>query len=104
MHSLLEQYLEEVAKHLQPMPPGRRASELREMRTHLKNAVADGLQRGCSEEDAAHETLQQFGMSQDVGHEVLTAWRREARLSKRSFWGAAACTLSLLLFIRYSAN
>ena len=76
MHSLLEAYLSEVEAHLGALPTKRRAEELREMRTHLENAVIVNRELGQSEEEAARSAVAQFGTAQDLGENVAWAWRR----------------------------
>ena len=92
MHILLETYLSEVAAHLSALPPSRRSEELREMRTHLENAVIVNRELGQSEEEAAQNAVAQFGTPQDLGENVVWAWRRGETRSKRSFWGAVVST------------
>lgn len=96
MHSLLENYLSEVAAHLSPLPPKRREEELREMRAHLENAVIVSREWGHTEEEAARAALAQFGTPQDLGENVVWAWRRGESQSKRSFWGAVVSTPLML--------
>jgi hypothetical protein len=95
MHNLLENYLSELTAQLGPLPMKRRVEELREMRAHLESAVAGYRAQGRTEEEAAQAALAQFGPPQVVGTETVTAWRRGERLYRRSFWGAAACTLAV---------
>ncbi len=95
MHSLLEDYLAEVAAHLGPLPLKRRNEELREMRAHLENAVIVNREQGQSEDEAAQSAAMQFGMPQELGENVVRAWRRGEMRSRRRFWGAAACALLL---------
>ena len=97
MHSLLEQYLSEVAAHLSALPPKRRSEELREMRTHLENAAAAHRKLGQSEEDAARNALVQFGTPEALGQSAVAAWRRGVRRDWRDLAGAAACTFALML-------
>lgn len=96
MHSLLEDYLSEVAAQLGPLPVKRRNEELREMRAHLENAVIVSRELGQSEEEAAQNIVAQFGPAQDLRENIVWAWRREQMLNKRSLWGAAACTLVVM--------
>jgi hypothetical protein len=95
MHSLLETYLSELAAHLSALPTKPRVEELREIRAHLENAVAGYQAQGRTEEASARAALAQFGTPQAVGSETILAWRRGERLYRRSFWGAAACTLAV---------
>ena len=95
MHSLLEDYLSEVAAHLSALPVKQRNEELREMRTHLENAVLVSHERGQSENEAAQSIVAQFGTPQELGKSTVTAWRRGVMLDRRSFWGAAALTVAL---------
>ncbi len=76
MHSLLEAYLGEVAAHLSALPPARRTEELREMRTHLENAVVVGRELGRTEDEAAREALAQFGTPGETGEKLVQAWKR----------------------------
>lgn len=99
MHSLLENYLAEVAAHLGPLPAKRRAEELREMRAHLEAAYAAGRERGQAEGEAARDVLAQFGLPGMVGVETITAWRRGVKLDRRSFWSAAASIAVLTLLL-----
>ncbi|MCW3062332.1 MAG: hypothetical protein JWQ02_4153 [Capsulimonas sp.] len=86
MHKLLQEYLTAVSTHLSGMPVSRREEELREMRVHLRDAVAADVERGVSEEDAVRNTLSQFGASEVVASEAMSAWRRERAKSQRTFW------------------
>jgi len=88
MHTLLENYLAEVAAHLSVLPTKRRNEELREMRAHLENAVIVSRELGHSEDDAA-----QFGTPQDLGDNLVWAWQRERTLNKRSLAGAVITSL-----------
>ena len=96
MHSLLEMYLSEVAAHLGALPTKRRAEEMREMRTHLENAVIVNCELGQSEDEAAQSAVTQFGTPQELGENVVWAWRRGKALNKRSLLGAAAATTLVL--------
>jgi uncharacterized membrane protein len=95
MHKLLENYLSEVAGHLGPMPTKRRSEELREMRAHLENAVLVSRELGQTEDEAAQNITAQFGTPQELGQSTAAAWRRGVAQDKRSFLGAAACTVVL---------
>ncbi len=95
MHSPLEAYLDQVAVHLSALPAKRRTEELREMRQHLLNAITVNRELGQSKEDAAANAVMQFGTPEDLGDNLVWAWRREEKLNKRSFWGAAALALAL---------
>lgn len=99
MHSLLEDYLAEVAARLGPLPAKRRAEELREMRAHLEAAYAAGLAQGQSDDETARDVLAQFGAPEAVGAETVAVWRRGVRLDRRDFWGAAACALVLMFLL-----
>ena len=104
MHTLLENVLVEVAAHLGTLPPRRRADELREMRTHLENAVTVNLELGQSEDEAAQNAVAQFGTPQDLGENVVWAWRRGEVRQKRSFWGAASCAFALTIVLPFLQN
>ena len=99
MHSLLENYLSEVTAHLSPLPVKRRAEELREMRTHLENAVIVNRELGQPEGEAVQAAVAQFGTPADLGENVVWVWRRERTLNGRDFWGAALSTPLMLLFL-----
>ncbi len=93
MHSLLESYLSEVAAHLSALPVKQRNEELREMRAHLENAVIVSRELGQSEEEAAQNITAQFGMPQDLGDNLVWAWRRERTRNKKSLVGAVVTSL-----------
>ncbi len=76
MHSLLENYLSEVAAHLGALPVARRNEELREMRAHLLSAVAAYQELGETEQEALESALRQFGPSSQVAGGLTHAWRR----------------------------
>ena len=99
MHSLLETYLSEVEATLSALPARRRVEELREMRTHLDNAVIVNRELGQSEDEAVQTAVAQFGMARDLGENVVWAWRRGKRTNRRanflSFLGAAICVTVL---------
>jgi len=100
MHNLLESYLAEVAAHLSPLPPKQRAEELREMRAHLENAVIVNRELGQAGDEAVRAAVAQFGKPEDLGENVVWAWRRGKRTGRRkdawSFSGAAACVMALV--------
>ncbi len=99
MHSLLEDYLSEVAAYLTPLPVKRRNEELREMRAHLENAVIVNQELGQTEEDAVQNALVQFGLPEALGENVVWAWRREKKLSLQSCLKAAACTVAMTILL-----
>lgn len=101
MHSLLDTYLKEVAGHLANLPAARRAEELREVRTHLENAVIVGREMGQPEDEAARAALAQFGTPGETGENLARAWRREQRLNRRSLFGATACTAAVAYLVNY---
>jgi len=103
MHSLLEEYLSEVAIHLSALPAKRRNEELREMRAHLENAVIVSRELGQSEDEAAQNAVAQFGTPQDLGENVVWAWRRGELSRKKSFLGAAVSTVVLLNLLPFLA-
>ena len=104
MHSPLEAYLEQVAAHLSALPAKRRNEELREMRQHLQNAVTVNQELGQSEEDAAANAVLQFGTAEDLGSNLVWAWKRERTRNNFSFAGAAAITALLICFGLLSMN
>lgn len=97
MHSLLDTYLKEVAGHLAGLPTARRAEELREVRTHLENAVLVGRELGRTEEEAAREAVAQYGAAEVVGQEMAAVWRRGRDLNMRGMVSAAVCTVSVTI-------
>lgn len=101
MHSLLEGYLKEVAGHLARLPEARRAEELREVRTHLENAVIVGREMGQTKDEAAREALAQFGTPGALGDNLVQAWRREQTLNRRSLFGAAAGAAAAAYLVNY---
>ncbi|BDI33753.1 hypothetical protein CCAX7_58040 [Capsulimonas corticalis] len=94
MHRLLDGYLNEVASYLGGMPESRRTDELREMCTHLEDAVAVSVEHGASEEEAVRTAVSQFGAATAVAGEALSAWKRERKQARISYWGAAALSLA----------
>ncbi len=104
MHSLLEQYLSEVAAHLSALPAKRRNEELREMRAHLENAVIVNRELGQSEDEAAQSAVAQFGTPKDLSENVVWAWRRGAAQDRRSFWGASLTTPIVLCLLSFVMN
>ncbi len=101
MHTLLETYLSEIAAHLGPIPIKRRNEELREMRAHLENAAIVSRELGRTEDEAAQNAVMHFGTPEDLGSNLVWAWKRERKLNRRSFWGAAACTSAILVLSPY---
>lgn len=95
MYTLLEAYLSEVAAHLGPLPPKRRAEELREMRAHLVSVFAASREQGRDEAEAAQNAAEQFGPPEAVARATGAAWRRGVLLDARSLCGAAACVMAL---------
>ena len=106
MHSLLEDYLSEVAAHLSALPVKQRNEELREMRAHLGNAVIVSRELGQPEEEAAQSIITQFGTPQELSGNVVWAWQRGLARDRRSFLGAAVTTLLMVclgfLFMNFS--
>ena len=92
MSSLLDIYLDEVTAQLDALPVKRRTEELREVRQHLLNAVTVNKELVQSKEDAAANAVLQFGTPQDLGENLVWAWRREQTLNRRSLVGAALIT------------
>ena len=101
MHSLLERYLSEVAAHLSALPVKPRREELREMRTHLENAALVSREQGQTEDEAAQNIAAQFGTPQDLGENVVWAWRRGKIHDIKKFLGAAFTTFILLNTLPY---
>ncbi len=95
MHILLEVYLKDMAAHLSALPPKRRTDELREVRTHLENAVIVGRERGRTEDEAVRGAVAQYGAVEVVGQELTAAWRREVGLNVRGMVSAAVCTVAV---------
>lgn len=79
MHNRLEDYLEEVTKQLGSLPAERRDEELREMRQHLQEAVANSREQGLSEGQAVAAALTRFGTPKEAARSVIGAQRREVR-------------------------
>jgi len=99
MHTLLENYLAEVAAHLSVLPTKQRTEELREMRAHLENAVVVSRELGQTEDEAAQNVVAQFGTPEDLGANVIWAWRRGKTLNTKSFFGAVVSTLMLTIIV-----
>lgn len=92
MHSLLEEYLANVATQMHPLPQEWRDEELRELREHLQNAIAARREQGLSEDEAAQAALEQFGPPSDFAESLVWVWQRgERRENRRSFLGAVVC-------------
>ena len=86
MHKQLEDYLTEVERRLGSLPKQRCDEELKEMREHLLNAVSTHRELGQLEESAMANAMAEFGTPQEVGANILWAWRRHLReASKKSF-------------------
>jgi len=109
MHSLLENYLTEVAAHLSALPPSRRNEELREVQAHLESAVAAMQESGAGEAEAVGATLEQFGQAKAVARGFVAAWRRGENkrkgivMKERIFFGTSLAMVILaaawLLFV-----
>ena len=100
MHKQLEDYLNEVAKSLGSLPPARRNEEMREIRQHLLNAVVIGKEQGQSEDEAVQIAVEQFGTPQNLGKNIVSAWRRGRARERLNFWGAVACAFVLSFSLR----
>ena len=103
MHTSLEAYLEQVAAQLSALPAKRRNEELREMRQHLLNAVTVNQELGQSKEDAAANAVMQLGTPEDLGENLVWAWRRGRKLAGRDLW-AAAVSAPLMTFFMLRLN
>ncbi|MCW3062333.1 MAG: hypothetical protein JWQ02_4154 [Capsulimonas sp.] len=101
MHSLLEEYLEEVYARLLDMPFQRRVEELRELRAHLQDAMLANERPDISQEKAAHVVLSHFGSPGDVAQELMGAWVRDEETARRSFWRALGCYLACQLILSH---
>jgi uncharacterized membrane protein len=98
MHQLIEDYLADVAAGLHPLPIKRRNEELKEMRQHLQNAVLVNKEFGQFEAEAVENAVEQFGVPQELAEHLVQTWRRGEKIeNKRSFRGATASTLALLI-------
>lgn len=104
MSSLLDAYLEEVAVHLSPLPTERRTEELHEMRQHLLNAAIVNKELGQTEDEAIQHAVAQFGAPEDLGGNLVRAWRRgeerakKCRMRRRVRLSALFGTLGAVLF------
>ena len=74
------------------------------MRTHLENAIVVSRDLGQSEDEAAQNALTQFGTAQDLGENIVWAWRRGQELNKKNLFGAAAVTLLILYVMTFLMN
>ncbi len=99
MHSQFENYLNELAEKLSPLPISRRNEEIREMRQHLLNALIVNQEMGLSDDEAAVSALEQFGSPEDLAHSLVQVWHRGARRQRRDLLTAAVCALACLLVI-----
>ncbi len=79
LETSVEEYLHEVTKQLGSLPAERREEELREMRQHLHEAVANSRKQGLSEEQAVTAALTRFGTPQEAAETVIWAWRYHVR-------------------------
>jgi hypothetical protein len=101
MHSLLEDYLAEVAAHLSALPTKRHDEELREVQAHLESAVAAMREGGASEAEAVGAVLEQFGQAKVVARGFVAAWRRGENkrkgivMKERIFFGASLAMVTL---------
>lgn len=95
MHSLLEEYLSELAGQLNALPSKRRTEELREVRTHLENAMLAAREKGQTEEEAVRVAVAQYGAVGVVGQEMTAALRQEVDLNVRGMVSAAVCTMAV---------
>ncbi len=92
----LERYLDAVAASLSLLPARRRDEELREMRTHLENAVIVHREWGQTEDEAAATAVEEFGSPAEQAEGIVRAWRRGRTLNRRSFLGAAITAVVLV--------
>ena len=101
MHSLLEDYLSEVAAHLSALPVKRREDELREVQGHLETAVMAMREGGASEAEAVVAVLEQFGQAKTVARGFMAAWRRGENkrrvivMKERVIFGTSLAMVSL---------
>lgn len=95
MHSLLEDFFNQVAQGLDPLPVERRNDEIEEIRQHLLNAIMVNREMGHTEDEAVATAVEQFGTPKAIGENLVWAWRRGQARRKRSFWGPAACAFML---------
>ncbi len=90
MHSLLENYLAAVRARLTALPAERREEEMREMRSHLENAVIVNRELGQSEDEAAATALIQFGSAEEASESIRWAWDRDSQKSSAKAFGFGA--------------
>ena len=79
MHSLLENYLAEVARQLGSLPVKRRDEELWEMRQHLTSTIEAYQELGETEKEAVEATLRRFGSPMEAASGLTRVWRRGHR-------------------------
>ncbi|MDQ2800077.1 MAG: permease prefix domain 1-containing protein [Armatimonadota bacterium] len=99
MHSLLEDYLSEVAAHMKLMPAARRNAEINELRTHLETALAAYREQGQGEDDAARVTLRRFGPPDTLGRQIARTWWRGRFLGWRDSAVGMTFLAALLLLL-----
>jgi hypothetical protein len=99
MHSLLENFLNSVARRLWALPRTRREEELCELRQHLTRLDADCRAQGMTEEDAGWATLAHFGSPHLLGCQIACTWWRGRLLSWITGPVGTTAAASLLLYL-----
>ncbi|MDH4209183.1 MAG: permease prefix domain 1-containing protein [Anaerolineae bacterium] len=66
MNDELERYLSEIASQLN-VDPGQGREILNEIRSHLTEAVAEGLAEGLGPEDSLALAIEEFGEAREIG-------------------------------------
>jgi len=73
MHEQLEDYLSKIEKQLAALPAEQREEELREIRSHLQQMIAENIARGDVADEAIAQALEQFGPAGKLGRDLKVA-------------------------------
>jgi len=83
LETSVEEYLHEVTKQLGSLPAERWEEELREMRQHLHEAVANSRKQGLSEKQAVTAALTRYGTPKEAAESAIWAWQRDVQKHER---------------------
>ncbi len=84
MHARLEQYLVEAEAGLKSLTPAEQRAELAELRSHLAALMEAEQELGATPEEAAINTLKQFGSAREVTDKIVQVHQTPGQQFRRA--------------------